>query len=364
MALTIIEVNLKIFIATMTNFEEIVGNNIVKNRLELLCRTNSVPHLLLFCGMKGVGKRLFAEALAKKWLDNGDGFAADMHLFSPEGKSGMHSIQAIRRFIDEVNLAPFSAGKKAFIIDDAERMLPTSANALLKTLEEPPQNTLIILVTSAPERLLATILSRGQMVRFCPLSKTEVEQILVEKQKVSADVADQLAKASHGSVAQALRSMSLEGEALEKNIFAHLAKKRGFHEIALSAKEFQKRLDSKRKAEESELKSQFGLSLKDSTPAMRQLIEQEIEGALSLSIMQEVNELFFVVQAFFLDLERLQANLPLHFEGQRQILAEGLKAGRKVPFERVASSIALAKQSIDRSSPIQHALEGLLLQLN
>lgn len=364
MAAIIIEVNLKIFIAIMTNFEDIVGNNVVKNRLELLCRTGAVPHLLLFCGTRGVGKCLFAKALTKKWLDNDQSYISDLHFFSPEGKSGMHSIQAVRRLIDEVNIAPFSAGKKAFIIDDAERMLPTSANALLKTLEEPPKNTLIILVTSNPERLLGTIVSRSQMVRFCPLSEAEVQQILVEKHAVSHEVASLLAKASHGSVAQALRSMSDETEPLEQSIFLHLAKKRGFHEIAQLAKEFQKRLDSKRKAEESELKSQFAASLKESTPAMRQLIEQEIEGALSLSVLQEVNELFFVVQAFFLDLERLQANLPLTFEGQRQVLAQGLAEGRRRPFERVAGSIALAKQSIDRSSPIQHALEGLLLQLN
>lgn len=348
----------------MTNFEDIVGNGLVKKRLELLCHTNAVPHLLLFCGINGIGKRLFAQSLAKKWLGGGQLFASDLHQFSPEGKSGMHSIQAVRRLIEEVNLAPFSAGKKAFIIDDAERMLPTSANALLKTLEEPPKNTLIILVTSAPERLLATIVSRSQTVRFCPLSEPEVEQVLTSKLAVSADQASGLAKAAHGSVSQALQSMAAKAEPLEQTLFCHLAQKRGFYEIAHVAKEFQKRLDAKRKAEETELKSQFATALKDCTPAMRQLIEQEIEGTLSMSAMQEVNELFFVVQAFFLDLERLKANLPLHFEGQREILAQGLAAGRQIPFERVASSLSQAKQSIERSSPVQHAIEGLLLQLS
>ena len=361
----------------MTDFENIVGNSLSINRLQLLCRTNTVPHLLLFCGIKGVGKRLIAQELARIWLDNAtssqasaskssvsNSFVSDLHIFSPEGKSGMHSIQAIRRLIDEVNLAPFSAGKKVFIIDDAERMLPTSANALLKTLEEPPKNTLIILVTSAPERLLATIVSRSQRVSFCPLTEAEVCKILVEKHTISVDVAQKLAQISHGSVAEAVHHMNDKIEPLQQSIFEHLSKKRGFHEIAQVAKDFQKRLDAKRKTEESELRSQFASTLKESTPAIRQLIEQEIEGALSLSILQEVNELFFIVQAFFLDLERLSASLPLHFENLRQTLVQAQSHNRNIPFEKIAKGIQQAKQAIDRSSPIQHALEGLLMHLN
>lgn len=326
----------------MTDFKNIIGNDAVKKRLELLCATETVPHLLLFCGVKGLGKLQFAEAFAKKWLKANAHTTPDLYTFSPEGKSGMHSIQAIRRLIDEVNLAPFSSDKKAFIIDDAERMLPTSANALLKTLEEPPKNTLIILITSAPERLLATIVSRSQAVRFCPLTNEEVATILRNKQ-VPEDQIQKAVALAHGSVGQALHVLSLEGESLEEGLFVHLAKKRGFHEIAHVAKEFQKRLDAKRKSEEAELKSQFASQLKDSSPAMRQLIEQEIEGALSLSIMQEVNEVFFVIQAFFLDLERLASALPLHFESQKETLQQALASGRKLPFERVAKGIQLGK---------------------
>ena len=350
-------------IAYMTNFEDIVGNSVVKQRLLQLCQTNSVAHLLLFCGMKGVGKLLFAKALAKTWLANGDAYVSDMHVFTPEGKSGMHSIQAIRRLIEEVNLAPFASGKKVFIIDDAERMLPTSANALLKTLEEPPKNTLIILVTSAPERLLGTIVSRSQAVRFCPLSAAEVVSVLVDKQKIAQERAELVASSCHGSLAKALELMAETSEPIEQMLFEHLSKKRFFHEIAHVAKEFQKRLDAKRKSQESELRSQFAATLKESSPAMRQLIEQEIEGALSLSIMEEVQELFFVVQAFFLDIERLQAGLPLHFERQKAFLTQAVAAKRKIPFESVASGIQEAKFAIERSSPIQSAVEGLLLKL-
>ncbi len=349
----------------MSNFKNIVGNESVAKRLELLCSTNTLGHLLLFCGIKGVGKRLFAEGLAKLWLNTpDDAFPADLHCATPEGKSGMHSIQAVRRLIDQVNLAPFSSDRKVFIIDDAERMLPTSSNALLKTLEEPPKNTLIILVTSAPDRLLGTIVSRSQTVRFCPLTDEQVVQVLVENKNIPSEQAQLLAKSSHGSVAHALKLLHQNGTALEQTLYSHFAQKRQFHEIANVAKEFQKTLDLKRKTQESELKSQFAATLKETTPAIRQAIEQEIEGVISLGVMQEVNELFFIVQAFFLDLERQSASLPLHFEAQKQVLIQALSTGRRVPSERVAKSIQQAKLAIERSSPIANVLESLLLQLN
>ncbi len=344
----------------MELFENIVGNSPVRKRLELLCQNETLPHLLLFCGIGGVGKRLFAESLARNFVKS----SFDLHLFSPEGKTGMHSIQAMRRFIDEVNMAPFSSGKKAFIIDDAERMLPTSANALLKTLEEPPKNTLIILVSNAPERLLGTIVSRCQMVRFCPLSEEEVIKVLVDKLKKEEEEARLIAPLSHGSVTKALQLLEQKGESLESSLFTHLAKKRPFHEIANLAKEFQKHLEAKRKAQEATIRSHYTAQLKESTPSQRQLIEQEIEGVLSVSWIQEVNEVLYAIQAFFSDVERLEANLPLHYEGYRSIFQEALTHGRKTPFLRVQKNIQDAKLAIERSGPVQNALETLLLSLN
>lgn len=346
-------------------FDHIVGNSQVKKRLEILLEQNCLPHLLLFCGLQGVGKRLFAESLARSWIQKSSSdFAADLHQFLPEGKTGMHSIHSIRRLLEVVALAPFNGPRKAIIVDDAERMLPTSANALLKTLEEPPENTLIILVTSLPERLLGTIVSRCQTVRFCPLAEDEVASILCKKHAATEDAAKIIAKSAHGSLHKALELYLQKGEPLEAILFSHLAKKRGFFEVAALAKEFQKRLDAKRKAQESELRSQYTALLKDAPAAQRQLIEQEIEGVLSLSIMHEVQELFYIIQAFFIDLERIEADLPLHFESCRELLLQAKKEGRKIPFERLLKEIQQAKVAIERSSPIQNTLESLLLVLN
>ena len=281
-------------------FEDIAGNSQVKKHLEILLEQNCVPHLLLFCGPEGVGKQLFAEKFARAWIGQSP---SDLHMFTPEGKTGMHSIQSIRRLLEVVALAPFNGKRKAVIVDDAERMLPTSANALLKTLEEPPANTLIILVTSWPERLLGTIVSRGQKVRFCPLEDAAVKD--------------------------------------ESSVEAHFAKKKSFFEIAAFAKEFQKKLDQMRKSQESELRGAHAALLKDAPAAQKQIIEHEIEGALALSTMHEVQELLQAIQAHFLAIERT---------GDES-------------FNRLLKELQLTKTAIERGTPIQNALESLLLAL-
>ncbi|NGX39745.1 MAG: DNA polymerase III subunit gamma/tau [Chlamydiae bacterium] len=84
----------------------------------------------------------------------------DLHLYHPEGKSHLHPMANIRELIREMYLPPFEAEAKVFLITEAEKMLPPSSNALLKTLEEPPEDTYILLLTDHPNALLPTIQSR------------------------------------------------------------------------------------------------------------------------------------------------------------------------------------------------------------
>lgn len=98
----------------------------------------------------------------------------DLHFYVPEGKAHLHPMANIQKLIREMALPPFEAPRKIFIIEEAEKMLPSSSNALLKTLEEPNQDTYILLLTEHPDLLLPTILSR-----LAPLSfpRQEVEPI-------------------------------------------------------------------------------------------------------------------------------------------------------------------------------------------
>ena len=90
----------------------------------------------------------------------------DLHVYEPEGKTYHHSIASIRNLIGQVYMAPFEAEAKVFIIKDAHRMLKSSANALLKTLEEPTLDSFIILTSSKADDIIPTITSRCFRINF------------------------------------------------------------------------------------------------------------------------------------------------------------------------------------------------------
>ncbi|MBU1044647.1 MAG: hypothetical protein KJ915_09670 [Candidatus Omnitrophica bacterium] len=90
----------------------------------------------------------------------------DVHWIEPKGASASIKIEDIRGLNEQINLKPFQAQRKTFIIQDAQRMGPEAANALLKTLEEPPQNASLVLISKSLTELLPTIVSRCKLVRF------------------------------------------------------------------------------------------------------------------------------------------------------------------------------------------------------
>jgi replication-associated recombination protein RarA len=146
--------------------------------LSTLVASGNIPHALLFFGPKGSGKKKSAYQFAltllktKKEIDH----HPDIRLFFPEGKSGMHPISAIRQLIHDAALAPFEGKWKIFIFHEAEKMLPTSSHALLKIVEEPPPQTLILLLSEHPDRLLPTLLSRCQTIEFPPGKENTSDQ--------------------------------------------------------------------------------------------------------------------------------------------------------------------------------------------
>nr|NGX59377.1 DNA polymerase III subunit gamma/tau [Chlamydiota bacterium] len=121
-----------------------------------------VPQSLLLIGAKkkdGLDfcKQLLGPTHIAK-IDSGN--HPDLHHYIPEGKSGLHPMANMQRLIRETALPPFEAKRKIFLIEEAEKMLPSSSNALLKTLEEPPEGAYFLLLSDHPDLLLPTILSR------------------------------------------------------------------------------------------------------------------------------------------------------------------------------------------------------------
>lgn len=198
-------------------FDQILGNEPLKLYLAKAVQNGRLPHALLFSGPDGIGKSLFAKALAQHLLQAETHRIEqenhpDFHMFRPEGKSGNHSIESLRTLIDQVHEAPFEAWAKVFVICEAEKMQPAAANALLKTLEEPNPDTTLILLSSSPKDLLPTILSRCIQLSFQPLSEPNLISILKANQ-----IPERFAKLAHGSAGRAFqlaKGPDLEGPLL------------------------------------------------------------------------------------------------------------------------------------------------------
>ncbi|HWB61438.1 MAG TPA: AAA family ATPase, partial [Chthoniobacteraceae bacterium] len=152
--------------------------------LNFLRRANEqqrLAHAYLICGPQGSGKRALAADLAALVTDSAgvrkvNGTALDhpdVHVAEPESKSRRIVIEQVRELERELQMRSLLGGKKVGIIFDADRLKTEAANAFLKTLEEPPNNSLLLLTTAQPEALPDTILSRCISVTLSSAGKRE-----------------------------------------------------------------------------------------------------------------------------------------------------------------------------------------------
>ena len=206
-------------------YERILGHDRQKSILRKATASSRLAHAYLFHGPEGVGKRLLALALVRTLVcRTGDGCGdcascrrvdhhnhPDLHLLEPA--DGVIKIDQVRKVQRELSLRPLEATKKVCLIDNAEAMNPSAANALLKTLEEPSGDSLLILLTAHPEGLLPTIRSRCQNLAFGRLPRELLRQALIQQLDIDPVEGDILAALSDGSFHKALgknRSLYLE----------------------------------------------------------------------------------------------------------------------------------------------------------
>lgn len=176
-------------------FKDILGNERQKKILRKALQKDRIPNSMLFCGLEGVGKKSLALVLAKamnceKKKDDAcevcspckaisrDNFP-DVMVIYPDGN--IIKIDQIRILKQTAYLKPMVGQKRVFIVVEAEKMNEEAANSLLKILEEPPLFSHIILVTHNPDVIKPTIKSRCQILSFQPVSREDIEKILLEK---------------------------------------------------------------------------------------------------------------------------------------------------------------------------------------
>jgi DNA polymerase-3 subunit delta' len=231
-------------------FADVIGHRTLVGLLSRSVSRDSLPPSLIFAGPAGVGKRLTALAVAQTLnclnlapsafgrtdVVSGSrrtagtdllpidacgkcaactrivrGMHPDVLLIAP-GDSGSIKIDTVRDAIDRSAYRPFEGRRRVVIIDEADALVPQAQNALLKTLEEPPSASIFILVTSKPDALLPTVLSRCPRLRFRALEPGEVAAALIRKGR-SEHEARAVAAAAEGSIAQALEASA--GELVE-----------------------------------------------------------------------------------------------------------------------------------------------------
>jgi len=209
--------------------------NRVRESLESIAKSNSIPHALLFSGPKGTGKTSAARILAKilncETLAKSDKrkneikpcgkcnqcktIIAGNNLDVVELDAASHrGIDDVRSLREAVKLAPASATTKVYIIDEAHMLTTEAANALLKTLEEPPDHVVFILATTNPEKLPDTIRSRATNILFTKAKDDEVVRSLGrvargEKLKIAKNTLVEIANSSDGSFRDAVKTLEL-----------------------------------------------------------------------------------------------------------------------------------------------------------
>jgi DNA polymerase-3 subunit delta' len=142
------------------------------------------------------------ECIACRRIDEGS--FPDVRRVGREGPGGQVKADSVREVVAESPYRPFEGKKRVYIFEDADRMNPTAANSLLKTLEEPPPWTLLILVTAKESAILPTLLSRCQKIRFLPLLPQEVADILVKQHQLPPETARLAAGVAGGNLTRAL----------------------------------------------------------------------------------------------------------------------------------------------------------------
>jgi DNA polymerase-3 subunit delta' len=181
----------------------------------------------LFSGADGLGKKFIAIQLAKalnclsarsggpcekceSCRKINSGIHPDLLVISPKGKERIINVAMIGDMLQRVSRKSYEGRYKIIIFDDAHRMRESASSKLLKTLEEPPPGTIMVLVTSRPDKLLPTIVSRCQAINFYLLPDKEIEDFLVRVKKVPFEEARVMASFAGGRVSESLKLLSGE----------------------------------------------------------------------------------------------------------------------------------------------------------
>lgn len=200
------------------SFDKLIGNEKIKSILKESIKNDNILHSYLFYGTDGIGKKLFALDFAKMILCNNKNDRPcgkcksciefdtknnpDFFLIEPDGNS--IKIDQIRQMQKNILEKPINSSKKVYIIDNSDTMTKEAQNCLLKTLEEPQEFIVIILISSNENNILATVKSRCTKMYFHKLTDVSLKTFINEKfNNINLD--ENMLKLCDGSISKSIK---------------------------------------------------------------------------------------------------------------------------------------------------------------
>lgn len=175
-----------------TNFDEVAGQQHIVKTLQNAVKQNKIAHAYLFCGPRGTGKttiaKIFAKAINCEDLEHKPCLECSNCLAVQDGShpdvieidaASNNGVDEVRELIEKVKYAPLKGKFKVYIIDEVHMMSAGAFNALLKTIEEPPEHVIFIFATTEPQKVLPTIISRCQRYDFTKVSISDMKERLI-----------------------------------------------------------------------------------------------------------------------------------------------------------------------------------------
>ena len=200
-------------------FSDILGHAGTLNIIQSYLEKSRFSGSFIFSGPEGIGKRMVAKIIAQQLncteqIDRPCGSCnaclkiqnqthPDLHIIQNE--QAQIKMEDIRGILRQASFRPYEGAVKFFIIDNAHKLNSEAANSLLKVLEEPPKDVLIILVTHKPQNIIKTVLSRCKEIKFFPLVRAQLEAVLIKSYALDKASAHFLAYYAEGRLGLALR---------------------------------------------------------------------------------------------------------------------------------------------------------------
>ena len=223
----------------MLGFEQVIGHESIIQHLQNAISAQKVSHAYIFYGEEGMGKKTLANAFAKTLQCEENGIrSCDRCKSCMQADSGNHpdiirvtheklsiGVDDIRIQVNaDILVKPYDSRYKIYIIDDADKLTEQAQNALLKTMEEPPEYAVILLLVSNLTSLLPTILSRCVQLNLKPVDKTVIKEFLMERHHIPDYKAEVAAAFSSGNVGKAIKYASSEDFEKMKEEILHILK--------------------------------------------------------------------------------------------------------------------------------------------